>query len=195
MPEKKPRKGSKGEKIMQARLKNPKLSAESLAEKTGCSVSYVHNVLSTYDVDKHGERIDRTKLAEPAESEKPRPIEPAKAKKVPKKAKVGIGNGKNPGLMPFPVYASGRQEYRGHEGVDASFEFVSEEEFADVREARAYMSSIRATLDGLGTVEETMGKPGQLSTSTLQVVNILKAASRVADRMIEANNLRARRNK
>jgi succinate dehydrogenase/fumarate reductase flavoprotein subunit len=57
---------------------------------------------------------------------------------------------------------------------------------ADLREAQAFIAAIRATLDGLDFVEKQLeDNPDALVFCTLQVGNILNAAKRISDKMLD----------
>jgi hypothetical protein len=56
---------------------------------------------------------------------------------------------------------------------------------ANVREAKAYVSSMRAVLSGLDIVEKDMDNPELLSFNVIQVSNIMNAANRVREQFNE----------
>lgn len=55
---------------------------------------------------------------------------------------------------------------------------------ANVREAQAFVSSIRAVLSGLEKVEKEMDNPELLGFHILQVTNIMNAATRIRDQLL-----------
>jgi len=55
---------------------------------------------------------------------------------------------------------------------------------ANVREAQAFVSSIRAVLSGLEKVEKEMENPELLGFHILQVTNIMNAANRIRDQLL-----------
>lgn len=73
---------------------------------------------------------------------------------------------------------------KGLENFNMQVMIVDGNAAANVREAQAFVSSMRSILEGLETVEKDMENPELLGLHTLQVANIMNAANRVKDKLL-----------
>jgi len=192
-----PKPGSKSAKVLKFWRDHPDWSVPRIAKKLGCGKSTVFNAIS-----KWGNKVGTPKEA--------RPIDPPKTKKkvvkkkAVKKAEPKADPGKLPGVDAEGAMRGGngkidyklkvdRDDVRKHDGpiegldgVTMSFTVIDGSAAADLREAQAFMSSIRATLEGLETIEKQMeDHPTALNFFALQTGNMLNAAKRVSDKFLE----------
>jgi len=174
-----PREGSMAAQIIETKNLHPDWTREDIAEYIGgCHVQYITATCKKF---KHLLK----KIAPPVAEKPPAPEKPAAPKKplLDKDGTLRGGNGRYDYALKGVRKGGGPVD--GMEGLSMQFMIVDGNAAANVREAQAYISSMRVVLSGLETVEKEMENPENLGFHAVQVSNIMNAANRVKDKFIE----------
>ena len=186
-----PKPGSKNAEALRIHQLHPDWSVARIAEELGCGKSTVFNALA-----KGGRRVETPKEARPIEP--PKTQKKAAKKQVIKHAKPdkadpensptfdaeGALRGSN-GKIDYKLKVSDGPAIEGLDNVAMTFTVIDGNEAANLREAQAFLSSIRATLEGLEIIEKQMeDHPTAISFFALQTGNIVNAAKRVSDKFL-----------
>jgi len=165
--------GSKRDRILNYFSRNPLSTPEEAAGVLGRGITpgYVKRVL----------RDEFPKTGQPKD---PAVEKPTETKKNPafEDGQLRGGNGRT-------TYSiKGVREHKGPveglPGLTMQVMIVDGNAAANVREAQAFVSSMRSVLKGLDQVEKDMEDPKLLSFHALQVTNIMNAANRIKDQFL-----------
>jgi len=180
-----PREGSVAAQIIETKNQHPDWTREDIAVHVGgCHLQYI---TATFRKFKHLLK----KIAPPA-AEKPVAAKKPAAPEKPLLDEDGVMRGGN-GKTDYSIKGVHKHEgpVDGLEGLTMAVTIVQGNDAATVREAKAFISSIIATLAGLDKVEKDLENPDHLNFHAAQVSNILNAASRIRDKMIDVVRIRA----
>jgi len=173
-----PRANSLADKVLACKNSHPAWGPKKLAEKVGCHPEYASQILRKYSHLLHADKSEKPHAEQP-------PTKTPQPKNSPtfKDGEVRGGNGKvNYSLKGV---CKGGGPIAGLENVSMQFMIVDGNAAANVREAQAYISSMRAVLGGLEKVEEDMENPENLAFHALQVTNIMNAADRIKTKFLD----------
>jgi len=203
MPEYTPRKGSKSEKILKAHLSQPDLSAVQIAKKVNCSEKTAYGVIAAYKASKTATRVPEARPIAPPSPEprvekkrrkKKEPADPGKLPKEKPRFEDGALKGGN-GRVDYSITGKAKEPndvremggpVDGLENFSMNVTIIDGNAASNIREARAYLASIKATLAGLDIVDEQIeNMPDNIGVNALQVANMLNAAKRIGDAFLQ----------
>lgn len=177
----KPRRNTKAESLLKDKILNPSLDAEHLAKSYDLQATYVREVLAKY-----AHLLDSPEEAKPVTKPDAKPVSSPVAGPWTKQPEIRGGNGRTDYSIKGEndgIHESGGP-VKGLENFNMQVMIVDGNAAANVREAQAFVSSMRSILEGLETVEKDMENPELLGLHTLQVANIMNAANRVKDKLL-----------
>lgn len=209
--QKAPRAGSQGEKVLTLHEKHPNWDTQRLADKVGCTTRYVSSVLAKY-TDQVAKPVKaakkQVKKKKPVTDETPKnqpASDPGKLPLVDPDGKMRGGNsnidysidlkkteGDPPqGASGMKQKADGVRTHSGKidglDGMTMALTIIDGKAAANIREAQAYVASIRAVMEGLETLEKMLEDPKTIGHATLQIQNMLNASKRIAAKMLETH--------